>query len=258
MPEAAPAPVTEPASATPPPVGGGAPDPEPQTTTPAPVPTPTSAQPQTNPAARTFTQLELDKVRSDEKAKQYAKITKLNDAATATNTKLAELEQQNATLTQHMTEVRSGKTSEVDSLQQELGELRNKQQTLEESIKSAADTATKAIRISELKIYRDKQLATSGIAHFSDTVAGNSEEEIDASITTAKEREEKIVAEATAAARKELGVDVPSPVAPGGGTAPTHSLATPQNRKKIASLGEEDYQKRRAEMMQEAKNKMGR
>lgn len=247
-----------PAAASQPAAGGPSSETQPKPPAPAPAP---SAAPQTPPASKVYTQEEVDamlgKARSDEKTKVYSKVEDAERAAAEAKKKAEEAEQRNATLTEELDQVRSGKASEMDSITRELAELREQNKKLEGLVESVADTAAERVQKSELKAYREKQIATSGLTHFADMVAGNSEEEIDASIAKAKEREAKVMEDATAAARKELGENVPRPVAPGGGSAPAQPVVTPGNKKQIASLRGDAYQKRRQELLAEARRKAG-
>lgn len=200
----------------------------------------------------------LAKVRADEKSKLYPELERLKkqtsemeSAQTALQAKITEKEKA-------LSDLREGRSTEFASVNTELQALKEQNKKLEVALDSIAEQATVRVRKSELKSYRDQKVAEAGLQHFGDLVLiGDSEEEIDSSIESAKKKEAALVASATEKVRKELGAAVPSPVAPtrgGSGNPPTNPA---RDRESIARLGGDAYAKTRAELILKAKQDAG-
>lgn len=213
-----------------------------------------------NPPKEVFTSEQLAerlaKARQEEKDKLYPELKKAKDALAALEKSKAKWEQTQAELQREIDGLRSGQQSEAASLTQELAKSRDQISKLELAIEEVATQSTEQIRQSDLRRFRVEQIAKAGLKHLADTVTGNSEQEILASIKTAKEKEEAIEKEATERVRQEMGQNVPTPLAPSGSST-NHSTVNPMDKEALAKLPEEKYKARRAELLAEAKRKSG-
>jgi len=197
----------------------------------------------------------IEKARSDEKAKAYKKIDSLKEEQSAKEKRIAELEEKLQSTEQNLDEVRKGKASEMDSVTKEMQQLREDNKKLGLMIEEVASTATEKIQQTELKAYREAKIREAGL-EFTDAVIGESEEEIDASIAKLKQQEEVIRQKVERDLRAKIANDLPQPLSPDGAQGRGPVDLTPQNRRATASLKGEDYQKKKQELLEEAKLKV--
>lgn len=198
------------------------------------------------------------KARSDEKAKLYPELERLKAASSEKDEVVKALQSKLAEKEKALSDLREGRSNEFSSVNAELLALKEQNKKLEAAFENLADASAAKVRTTELKAYRDRKVAEASLQHFGDLVTiGDSEEEIDSSITVAKKKEDALVASATEKVRKELGAAVPSPVAPsrgGSGSPPTN---TARDRESIARQGGDEYRKTRAALIQKAKEEAG-
>ncbi len=200
----------------------------------------------------------LAKARKDEKDKLYPDLEKARteakeaaERATAFETKLTETQQE-------VSDLREGKSTEMASVNRELADTQEKIGKLEEALGAVADDAATRILASETNAYREKAISEAGLTDFAEFVTGTTQEEINASVEAAKEKQTKIMEAATAKAREELGARVPKPLAGGGGSAgDTPGSNNVMDRQRIAKLKGPDFTKARAELIQRAREKAG-
>lgn len=203
----------------------------------------------------------LAKARTDEKTKVYGQLDALKSQKEASEKKATELETKLKSLEADLDSVRQGKKTEMESVTQELATLRDQNKKLEKAIDEVADSATQKIRQAKLDGYREKIIAEKGVV-FTDSIKGNSEEEILESANEAlkkqKQIEETARKKALEEAQKELSKKLPQPLAVDGqlGKGP-NPVAGPANREALARLPKDEYQKMRAELLKEAKQKVG-
>lgn len=205
----------------------------------------------------------VEKARADEKKKAFAKVEKLSAELKSGSSKQAELEKQLKEAQKSLDDIRSGSSTEVETITAELREMRKANEALNKQIEAVADEATARVRQSEVNAHRAARLGDVA-PEFQDMVTGDTEEEVDASIAKLKEREEQMKARllkdsgATPPADPKPKPNLPKPMAPNAehGRGPSGNL-TPQNRENLAKLKGEAYTKKRAELLAAAKQKAG-
>ena len=226
-------------------------------------------------SAKTFTEDEvnarIEKARADEKSKVFGTVEKLqkekDELAKRIDTeakKKDEIKGQLSEVQSDLEKVREGKTSELESVNKELSALREQNKKFEAAIEDVASTAAKQVVEAEKKIadtqldaYKATSVAKAGI-QLTELVTGTTPEEIDASIKQVAAKEEKLRESIKSDVRKELAKDLPQPLAVDGTKGVDPNLGTVQSRVNTAKLRNEDeYQKRRAQLLQDAKAKVG-
>lgn len=204
----------------------------------------------------------LSKVRADEKSKVYKHIDTLKAQKESTETKSRELQERLKSLEEDLDGLRQGKTTEVDSITKELADLRDTNRKLEAAIDLVATNASLEVTRAKLDAYRDKLIAEKGLV-FVEAVKGDTEEEIRESVESALKKQSEVEKAAMEKAiekiRRESSKDLPQPIAVEGQVGQSSSLmqASPTSRRSLAKLPKDEYQKRRAQMLEEAKRKVG-
>lgn len=248
-------------TADPTPPNAGPPAPAPVETQPPATPPATPPAAPAAPTPETFTKQQLDervtKARGDEKSKVRQGLDEAKAAQAAAEARVVELKGKQTATQKELDDVRAGTTSDLESVQREMSELREQNTSLTATVEAVADAATDKIAAAELKAYRREKIAASGLTTLADLVTGDSEESIDASIAKTKEREEAIASKARDEVREELGSAVPTPISPGGGSSTQPSGVTAGNKKELASLKGDAWKRKRAELLAEAKQRSG-
>ena len=220
-----------------------------------------SADPAANPSEKTYSEKELkellEKARSDEKGKVFSKIEAAKTEKEKLEAAMKALEETKAQIEKDRDALREGRATELKSVNDELAQLRKQNENLQAMFDASIDTAAKQLREYELKAYKAQKIQESGIK-FVETISGDSEQEIDASINMVKTREQEIREMLKEEIRKEQANDLPAPINTDGsyGRGPTPTI-TPQNRQAVAQLKGDDYAKRRAQLLEEARIKAG-
>lgn len=137
-------------------------------------------------------------------------------------------------------------SSEVEKLKQE------NERILEVSAQQITDLRVQ----NQLKDYMKERIAKENIS-LGHLVKGNTKEEIEASITEIKAMEESIATRVREEERKRLGDSIPRPLAPDTSSAPSSSPRT-SDRRSLAGLRGADYEKARAQLLEEARKSLGR
>jgi len=199
----------------------------------------------------------IEKARADEKKKVFSKLESLKKANEEYQTKLAELEAMRKEIEADRDALREGRSSEFKSVNEELSQLREQNEKLQKAFEASVESATMKIREQELKAYKAEKLREAQVS-LVELVSGSSESEIDASIEAAKKREKAIEESLREQIRKELANDLPQPMSTDGsqGRGPT-PVITPQNRQAVARLKGDEYERRRQELLEDAKTKAG-
>lgn len=240
------------------------PPPEPAPPTPPtadPTPPPTPATPPSEPTAPAISAADLDaareKARSDEKSKLYPQIETAKAAATEATEKSEALEQELAKTQKQLSDLRAGNSDAMASVNAQIEALEAKNKKTEQAMENLATEAALRVRSSELATYRQTKISAAGLANFAELVSGDTEEAIDTSVAAAKVKEDKAKEDALAAARKELGAAVPTPLAASTGGSGNPPVVNANDRDRIARLKGPEYQAARAELMQKAKEEAG-
>jgi DNA repair exonuclease SbcCD ATPase subunit len=199
----------------------------------------------------------VEKARADEKSKVFGKLEEQKTAKAKAEELAKELESKLKATQTDLDSIRQGKASELESVANELKALRENNQKLEKAIEETASIAAAQIREFEVKAYRERRIRESGVK-LEKLVTGNSEQEIDAAIESARKDEMSLLEAYKAEQQKKVADSLPGPLAPNGseGRGPSLGL-TPQTREAIASLKGEEYEKRRAQILLDAKQRSG-
>jgi hypothetical protein len=228
----------------------------------------------------------LEKARADEKQKVFGKIETLSKEKEELAQRYAKTEADLKAAQADRDKLREGKSSEVDSIQKELQEMRMKNEKLESAIENVATEAAEQIERLEVKAYRERVIREQNV-ELSELVSGKTTEEVDESVKKAIEREAQLKAkfagaattppadptvqsgqttpqeeQAPAAAPSAVPpVDtsgLPRPINPDGsqGRDPLVEL-NPLNREALSKLPRAEYLKKRDELLAAAKRKSG-
>jgi hypothetical protein len=199
----------------------------------------------------------LEKARSDEKSKVFGKLEEQKAAKLKSDDLVKELESKLKATQSDLDSIRQGKASELESVSKELKKLRENNEKLQKAVEETATIAASQIREFEIKAYRERRIRESGVM-LEELVNGKSEQEIDSAIEAAKKRELQLFEGYKKDLQKVTAASLPGPLAPNGseGRGPALTLNA-QTREAIASLKGEEYEKRRAQIMLDAKQRSG-
>lgn len=228
----------------------------------------------------------LEKARAEEKRKVFGKIETLTKEKEELAQRYEKAETDLKTAQADRDKLREGKSSEVDSIQKELQEMRAKNEKLETAIDNVATEAAAQIQQLEVKAYREQIIREQNI-ELVELVSGKTTEEVDASVKKAIEREAQLKAKFAGAAtttpadpnvqsgqttpQEEQASSatppavppadtsgLPRPINPDGsqGRDPLTEL-NPINREALSKLPKEEYLKKRDELLAIAKRKSG-
>lgn len=206
----------------------------------------------------------LAKARSEEKAKVYPDLErarKAADEAKAEADAVAKaLADAKARLEAFEAKQKEAEEADLDATQRlerrvkeladENAELQNAQKAAREQIEQVATAAEARIRASELAAYRAQKIAAADLI-LTELVSGSSEEEIDASIETAKRREAIILDKGRDEARKKAAQAVPKPKGPSSDSQPPNVLSV-ADRRQLANIRDPaEYNSRRAALLKQ-------
>ena len=199
----------------------------------------------------------LEKIRSDEKNKAFGKLEELKSAKEKSEKQLEELQGKLSATLSDLDSVRKGKASELESVSNEIKALRENNDKLSLMVENTVNSAAAKIREFEVKAYRERRIRESGVK-LEELVIGQSETDIDAAIEVTKKREMQLLEEYKKELQKQAAAGLPTPLSPDGATGrgPSAGL-TPQNREALASLKGPEYEKRRAQLLNDALEKAG-
>lgn len=263
---------------------------------PAPVPQIQEPQnPGNTPSQQGLTEAEvadrLVKARADEKSKAFGKIEALSKEKKELTDQYAKAEADLKAAQEDRDKLREGKSSEVDSIQKELQDMRAKNEKLELAIENVATDAAAQIKQLEVQAYREKVIREQSV-ELAELVSGKTTEEVDASVKKAIEREAQLKAKFAGAAAPtpadpsvQSGQQAPAgtpsqgeqtPAAPAAAPSPVDTSGlprpispdgsqgrevlaelTPQNREALSKLPKAEYLKKRTELLAAAKRKAG-
>lgn len=221
----------------------------------------------------------LEKARADEKKKAFGKIDALSKEKQELADRYKKAEEELAAARENLNQLREGKSSEVDSLQRELNEMRTRSEKLEKAIETVATEAAARIQRSEVNAYREKVIREQNI-ELAELVTGSTIEEVDSSVQAALDREKQLRAKFLQGAQgstvsveqkqtsgapvtpevkpKPDTSNLPRPINPDGSQGrDLLGDLTPLNREHLAKLPKDQYLKRRDELLRIAKEKSG-
>jgi len=155
--------------------------------TPAVPPTPTT------PVAEVVVPEEvLNRIREQESRKMYARLEKEAEKAKKADEKAQQIEAQLKELQSFKEQAELEKLGERERLDATIKQLQTKLQDAETTLRRKEEILTEKIRLFDLAEYRQRRVAEERIDEdFVDFVTGNSEDEIEAGIAKAKEKEAK-------------------------------------------------------------------
>jgi DNA polymerase III alpha subunit (gram-positive type) len=231
----------------------------------------------------------IEKARAEEKQKAYGKIDTLNKEKQELAERYKKAEEELAAARQNLNEMREGKSTEVDSLQKELIQLRDRGEKLEKTVETVAEEAAQRVQQFEVQAYRERVIREKNI-ELAELVGGKTTEEVDNSVQAALQREAELKAKFAGAAQtpppaappttptpeaaqppaqppaqqppaQQPPVDtssLPRPINPDGsqGRDPLDAVS-PLNREALTKLPKEEYLKHRKEILAAAKQKSG-
>jgi hypothetical protein len=214
----------------------------------------------------------IEKARSDEKAKAYARIEALQADKKVFEKKLLEAETSSKSAQEKLNSILSGESSEVDTLVKELNALKEQQGRYELALESVATDSAEKIGALRVEAHREKVLREHQI-ELVEFVQGNTIDEINASVQVALDREKELRVKFAGGSLAAQGTPAASP-APTLPKADTSSLpkplsiestkgldlltnVSPLNRHALTKLPKEQYLKIREQILAEAKRKSG-
>lgn len=209
----------------------------------------TSAEPTSTEETLTKAQVQemLTKARQDEKQKLYKSLEKAKKEASEVQAERDKvLEDLNQTKAQLQT-LEDSNMSDIEKVSQQVKLLMGQNEALRAQMEQVSKVAETRVRESELKSYRQKRVEESGLM-FPEMVSGQSPEEIDASITALREREEVVRTQLEDKLRSELAVNVPRPMSP---NASANSVSA-ADRYSMSKMSPQDYKAMRQKLMAQA------
>jgi hypothetical protein len=207
----------------------------------------------------------LSKIRSDEKKKHQGKLDENSTTLKTQLDKMKELEEQLSGAQKKLEKLQEGKKSDKDGLSKELEELRAEREKLQKGMDELAAISAQQIVDTELRMKKELLIQKHGIK-FPELVSGDTVEELEASAKMAAEREKALVEQAAKDAeertKKQLSdqaaAGLPEPISTNASLGNGNDLPTDLSaREKIVKLPRNEYLKKRAEILQEAKRKAG-
>jgi len=207
----------------------------------------------------------LSKIRSDEKKKHQGKLEETSIALKTQMDKMKELEEQLSGAQKRLEKLQDGKKSDKEGLSKELEELRTEREKLKKGMEELASISAQQIVDTELRMKKELLIQKHGIK-FPELVSGDTIEELEASAKKAAEREKALVEEATKSAEErakkqfsdQAVTGLPKPISTNTSLGNGNDLPIDFNaREKIVKLPREQYLKRRAEILLEARRKAG-
>ena len=198
----------------------------------------------------------LKKAREEEKNKVFSKLEAAKSDKEKVEAALQELEATKKQLEADRDALREGRATELKSVNDELGQLREQNKKLEQSFQASLEASAKKIREQELKAYKAEKVRVAQIKGI-DFVQGNDEAEIDAAIEKVKIREAEIAEQLREEVRRELANDLPRPISTDGSVGKGPTGMTLENRQSMVQLTDAEYQKARQQALNEAKQKAG-
>ena len=209
----------------------------------------------------------LNSARTQERTKLHDDIQALKTSEAAKQTEIEARDAEIAALKTAAEEAADSKLSESDKVMKRLEALEaSNSQSLEReaalTLELAAnkEASIELVRMSELGRYKAEQIASQEV-ELSELVAGDTREEIDKSIKKALEREtallQKYQARQQTEAQQQAQGDVARPLAPAAPKQPAIGGLSHADRRDVARLNKEDYAKRKAQLLIEAKQRAG-
>jgi len=203
----------------------------------------------------------VEKARQQEKDKLYSRLEDLDSSRDELNTKLEEsaemlraLMQERDDAKKQLEEKALEELSAEEKVAIRLKALEEKEVSLQAQLEHVATEAAMRVRESELKLYRANRLAESGLT-LTELVSGSSEQEIDDSISRAKEREDLIFAKAREKVKAEFSNNLPKPSTPPPVQQNSPSpIIDPRKKFELANLSPQDFNKLKDELLSRARS----
>jgi len=207
----------------------------------------------------------LSKIRSDEKKKHQGRLEETSTALKSQMDKMKALEEKLSGAQKELEKLQEGSKSGKDGLSKELEELRAEREKLQKGMEEMASLSAKQIVDTELRMKKELLIQKHGIK-FPELVSGDTVEELESSAQKAAEREKALIEQAAKDAeertKKQLAdqaaAGLPEPLSANASLGNGNDLPTEYNaREAIVRLPRNEYLKKRAELLQEAKRKAG-
>jgi DNA repair exonuclease SbcCD ATPase subunit len=205
-----------------------------------------------------------EKIRQEEKQKVYDRIKKAEEAKKQVEEQQKQLLAEQEKLTKQLEATKKAGETQSTDIQNELQVLREQvaqAQTDKEIImQEATALVQESQRQAKMQTLREKRIMEEGLL-MADSIPENPEsaEALEEAIQKAKTTQAKIEEQAKAKIRKELGMNVPGPLAPEGQSSGPGGLdiSHPLERGRIARLDPEAYERTREELLKRAEQATG-
>jgi hypothetical protein len=201
----------------------------------------------------------VERARQQEKDKLYQRLADLDASRDDLSKKLQESTDMLKVLVSERDEAKKlleekaqSELSAEEKVAQRLKALEEKEIALQEQLERVASEAALRVRESELKVYRANKIAESGLT-LTELVTGSTEDDIDASIALAKERENAIFNRAREQARAELSSQLPKPAPTAAETQTNNRLVDASKKFELANLSPEDFNRLKSELLAKAR-----
>jgi hypothetical protein len=201
----------------------------------------------------------VERARQQEKDKLYQRLSDLDASRDDLSKKLQESSDMLKVLVSERDEAKKlleekaqSELSAEEKVAQRLKALEEKEIALQQQLERVASEAALRVRESELKVYRANKIAESGLT-LTELVQGSTEEDIDASIAVAKQREDAIFNRAREQARAELSSQLPKPAPAAAETQTNDRLIDASKKFELANLSSEDFNRLKSELLAKAR-----
>ncbi len=192
----------------------------------------------------------LERARVQERNKLYSKIKKEEEARQAAEAKSAEIEAQLKELAKFKEQVELEKLGEKERLEKQIVQLQSKLNESDKALAVKEKALDEKIKIYELAEYRIRRIKEERLDEdFADFVGGDTEEEVEAGISKAKEKEAKFKEKYTV--KPERGPRVPpsnpSPdhnLNPGGNQVTWEDIENAGSQKELDALKKKLWNRR--------------
>lgn len=198
-----------------------------------------------------FTKAQLDemlnKVRREEKDKLYKSIEKSKAQAESVQAERDKVLEDLKLAKEKLSTIQDSNMSDIEKVNKQIELLAEQNDLLKKQLETVSQQAEARVRQSEVKSYKQKQIEKSGLL-FPEMVSGDTPEEIDASISMLKEREQSVRQELEDRLRSEKAQDVPRPMSPEA----SQPNAASADRYRISKMSRDEYSAYRQKLMAQA------
>ncbi len=189
----------------------------------------------------------LTKARQDEKQKLYKSLEKVKQESAKIEAERDKVFEDLNSAKAQLKTLEDSNMSDIEKVTQQVKLLMEQNDQLKAQMDQVSKLAEVKVRESELKTYKQKRVEESGLM-FPEMVVGDTQEDIDTSISTLKEREASVRSQLEDKLRAELAVNVPRPMSPNNNS----ETVAASDRYSIAKMSRSDYKAMRSKLMTQA------